>query len=168
MPWALVGDVETVVLIHRHPGDRVQRSGLVLDGDRADERAGVLVETDAYHGKSKTPATLGRVEEALPHIAQELDPMSLIILMSLGWEPAVARRYEESAVALQARAGYVSPFDLSPICEELGERDRAIEMTTKACDERSPPLLFAGAEPVFASFRRDARFTEIPRRMKLA
>src|SRR5262249_40129102 len=59
---------------------------------------------DAHYGLSKVFATLGRVDEALPHIfrAQQLDPLSLIIIVSLGWELAVARRYQESDVAFQA------------------------------------------------------------------
>jgi hypothetical protein len=37
----------------------------------------------------------------------------------------------------------------------------------QACDERSPMLLFAGADPVFAPFRGEPRFEQILRRMKL-
>lgn len=198
---------------------------------------------DAHYGLSKALASLGRIEEALPHIrrAHQLDPLSLIITASLGWELAVARRYEESDAAFQtareldpqfiwsyvlqswsyetrgltaaairslrtaaaltpdstvvqgelahalgrvgqvdearqildrltARAGtqYISPFDLARVYEGLGERDRALEAMSRACDERSPLLLFAGAEPIFDCFRGDPRFQQILRRMKLA
>jgi serine/threonine-protein kinase len=49
---------------------------------------------DAHYGLSKALASLGRVDEALPHMfrAHQLDPLSLIIIVSLAWELAVARR----------------------------------------------------------------------------
>jgi TolB-like protein/Flp pilus assembly protein TadD len=197
---------------------------------------------DAHYGLSKTLASLGRVEEALPHMfrAQQLDPLSLIIIVSLGWELAVARRYQESDAAFQsareldphflwtyvlqawsfesrglmedairllrqaaastpdstvvqgelahalgktghrdearrileqllacARTQYVSPFDLARAYEGLGQRDQALEAMSQACDQRSPLLLFAGAEPIFDTFRNDPRFEQILRRMKL-
>jgi serine/threonine-protein kinase len=59
---------------------------------------------DAHYALSKALATVGRVEEALPHVfrAHQLDPLSLIILASLGWELAVAGRYQESDVTFEA------------------------------------------------------------------
>ena len=61
----------------------------------------------------------------------------------------------------------MSPFDLSRAYEGIGERDRALEAMSRACDERSPLLLFAKAEPMFDGFREDPRFGEILRRMGL-
>jgi Flp pilus assembly protein TadD len=198
---------------------------------------------DAHYALSKALATVGRVEEALPHIfrAHQLDPFSLIILTSLGWELAVAGRYQESDVTFEAareldprfiwayllhawsletrgmmeeaigslrhaaaltpestviqgelahalgktgkveearailegfldraRTQYVSPFDLARAYEGLGLRDDAIEAMSRACDQRSPLLVFAGADPIFNCFRGDARFPPILRRMNLA
>jgi tetratricopeptide (TPR) repeat protein len=198
---------------------------------------------DAHYGLSKALATVGRIEEALLHIyrAHQLDRFSLITLVSLGWELAIARRYQESdatfdsarelderfiwadvlqswsfetrgmlqeairslrrATALnpestivqgelahalgkagqsdeargilekflaRARTQYVSPFDLARAYEGLGRRDEAIEAMSQACDQRSPLLVFAGADPIFDCFRGDARFHQILRRMNLA
>jgi TolB-like protein/Flp pilus assembly protein TadD len=197
---------------------------------------------DAHYSLSKCLATLGQIEEALPHMfrARQLDPVSMIITASLGWELSVAGRMQEADLAFQAareldpkfiwtdvlqawsfetrgqwsdavrclrrasvgipestvvlgelahvlgrsgevdearrilealldrgRRQYVSPFDLSRAYEGIGERDRAMEAMSRACDERSPLLLFAKAEPMFDGFREDPRFGEILRRMGL-
>jgi serine/threonine-protein kinase len=197
---------------------------------------------EAHYGLSKALATLGRIDEALPHMlrAQQLDPFSMIVLVSLGWELAMARRYGESDVTFQTareidpnftwtyllqswsfqtrglideairslrhaamttpglglvegelahafgKAGraeearailegllqrgrdrYVSPFDLSRAYEGLGQREQALEAMEQACDQRSPMLLFAGADPIFDCFRSEPRFVGLLRRMSL-
>jgi tetratricopeptide (TPR) repeat protein len=65
---------------------------------------------DAHYSLSKCLATVGRFEEALPHIsrAQPLDPLSLIMIASLGWGLAVLERHEE------ADAAFRSALELDP------------------------------------------------------
>jgi TolB-like protein/Tfp pilus assembly protein PilF len=59
---------------------------------------------DAHYSLSKCLAMLGQMDAALHHIlrAQQLDPLSLITIASLGWELSVAKRFQESDAAFQA------------------------------------------------------------------
>jgi serine/threonine-protein kinase len=61
----------------------------------------------------------------------------------------------------------VSPFHLALIHVGLGEKDRAIELLNKACDERAERLVRLRVDPRFDPLRQDPRFYEIMIRMGL-
>jgi adenylate cyclase len=79
---------------------------------------------------------------------------------------AEAARILEQLTASSA-GHYVSPYDLSRAYEGLGRRDEAMSALMRACDDRSPIILFLKVEPVFAEWRSDPRFPEILRRLHL-
>jgi TolB-like protein/Tfp pilus assembly protein PilF len=66
-----------------------------------------------------------------------------------------------------AKTGYVSAFDLSRACEGLGRRDEAMAALARACDERTPLVLFLKSDPVFDPMRPDPRFAALLARMGL-
>ncbi|MCU1235916.1 MAG: hilA 8, partial [Candidatus Solibacter sp.] len=79
---------------------------------------------------------------------------------------AEAARILEELTASSA-GHYVSPYDLSRAYEGLGRRDEAMSALVRACDDRSPIIVFLKVEPVFAEWRSDPRFVEILRRLHL-
>jgi serine/threonine-protein kinase len=67
----------------------------------------------------------------------------------------------------EARRHYVSPFDLARAYEGLGRRDEAMAAMSRACDERSPIIVFLKVDPVFDPLRADPRFRQLLRRIHL-
>ena len=62
---------------------------------------------------------------------------------------------------------YVSPYHTALIHMALGDKDRAFEWLSKACEERSSFLFFLNVDPSFDILRSDARFESLQRCMKL-
>jgi TolB-like protein/Tfp pilus assembly protein PilF len=116
----------------------------------------------------------GLLEEAVHALrrAAELTPDSTVVQGELAHALGKSGRVDEARTLLdgllaRAQTAYVSPFDLARAYEGLGERSKALDAMSEACDQRSPMLLFAGVDPVFDAFRGEPRFEQILRRMKL-
>ncbi|MDQ3220077.1 MAG: hypothetical protein M3Q26_04910, partial [Acidobacteriota bacterium] len=60
-----------------------------------------------------------------------------------------------------------SPFETAMIYIGLGEREQAFTWLEKAYSERSWQLGFLKVEPIFDPLRRDKRFTDLMRSVKL-
>jgi tetratricopeptide (TPR) repeat protein len=62
---------------------------------------------------------------------------------------------------------YVSPFHFAIVHAGLRENDRALEWLEKACQDRSPWLVFFNAHPYLDSVRHEPRFHELLRSIGL-
>jgi serine/threonine-protein kinase len=96
---------------------------------------------DAHYGLSKTLASLGRIDEAIPAIrrAHQLDPLSLMISVSLAWELSLAESYQESDQAFQSTRDLDRNFVWSYVLQSWsyqarGLFDRAIAWLQKATE----------------------------------
>src|SRR5262249_54170586 len=104
--------------------------------------------------------------------AASLMPESSVVQGELAHALGKAGQREEARLILnvllkRAQTHYLSPFDLARAYEGLGQREQALAAMREACDQRSPLLLFAGADPIFDAFRGDSGFEDLLRRMKL-
>lgn len=83
---------------------------------------------EAHYALSKVLATIGRVEEALPVLAQaeRLDPLSLIIKVSLGWELALLRRYREADITFQTAEEFDPHFMWTYVLRAWSQQQRGL------------------------------------------
>lgn len=70
--------------------------------------------------------------------------------------------------AVENGQAYVSPAMLAMVHEALGESSRAMDRLEQAEKERSPWITFLAADPAFHGLRKEARFQDLLRRVKLA
>src|SRR5262245_41415322 len=116
----------------------------------------------------------GKYNESVPEFqkALSLSPASTLIKSELGYAFAKSGRREDALRVLdelQRSSGQrrASPFHFALIYVGLGEKDRAIELLNKACDERAERLVWLRVDPRFDPLRQDPRFYEIMIRMGL-
>ncbi len=195
----------------------------------------------AHHWYGDYLANMGRSEEGLRETkrARELDPLSLIINTTLGWQLYLARLDDQAAEQLRtvldidakfsparrtleevyahmgkhkeavaerekvislsgspelaasieedfsksgykgvlqswldglteiSKHGYVSSYSIAEGYMRMGEKDKAFDWLEKAYEEHDSGLVSIGVEPMFDPVRRDPRFRDILRRMKL-
>jgi hypothetical protein len=74
--------------------------------------------------------------------------------------------YEE----LKARAerAYVPAYDIALVCTGMGWNDQALEYLARAYQERSGWMTYLKVDPRLDPLRRDARFIDLLRRVRLA
>jgi TolB-like protein/Tfp pilus assembly protein PilF len=195
----------------------------------------------AHHWYGDYLANMGRSEEGLRETkrARELDPLSLIINTTLGWQLYLARLDDQAAEQLRtvldidakfsparrtleevyahmgkhkeavaerekvislsgspelaasieedfsksgykgvlqswldglteiSKHGYVSSYSIAEGYMRMGEKDKAFDWLERAYEEHDSGLVSIGVEPMFDPVRRDPRFRDILRRMKL-
>jgi len=195
----------------------------------------------AHHWYGDYLANMGRSEEGLRETkrARELDPLSLIINTTLGWQLYLARLDDQAIEQLRtvldidakfsparrtleevyahmgkhkeavaerekvislsgspelaasieedfsksgykgvlqswldglteiSKHGYVSSYSIAEGYMRMGEKDKAFDWLEKAYEEHDSGLVSIGVEPMFDPVRRDPRFRDILRRMKL-
>jgi TolB-like protein/Flp pilus assembly protein TadD len=90
----------------------------------------------------------------------------------LGHAYAVAGKREKALEALEelkklSAERYVSAYNIAIIYTGLGDTERALAWLDKAFDNRDVWLVWLGVNPRFARLRRDARFTELLKRIGL-
>ena len=114
----------------------------------------------------------GRAAEAVEayELAAESSGGGLTFRAHLGHAYAVAGREAEARRVLAeleelAPAKYVSAYYLAIIRLGLGERESALDMLERACDERSGFLAFLRVEPMLDALRDEPRFQELVRRI---
>jgi serine/threonine-protein kinase len=91
----------------------------------------------------------------------------------LGYAYAVSGQPEKARTLIEElQAGsqpeHLAPYHLAMIPFGLGEEDIAFEWLDKACELRSPQLVWINVGPELDSVRSDPRFQDILRRMNLA
>ena len=63
--------------------------------------------------------------------------------------------------------GYVAPGNIAAIYYNLGDMERGYEWMKKAKDERDPTIPWSSMLPIFGAARKDPRFVEMLKELKL-
>jgi TolB-like protein/DNA-binding XRE family transcriptional regulator len=74
--------------------------------------------------------------------------------------------YEELKV--RAQRAYVPAYDIALVCIGLGWNDQALEYLVRAHEERSGWMTYLNVDPRLDPLRRDTRFVDLLRRLRLA
>jgi tetratricopeptide (TPR) repeat protein len=103
--------------------------------------------------------------------ASELGASPSFVLAGLGCAHALAGHAREARQVLDeldkaARQGYVPAVYRAAIWAALGDKDRGIEWTRKAVEERSDYVVYLGTEPWADPLRADPRFQQILQSVK--
>lgn len=80
---------------------------------------------------------------------------------------AAARRKWQSVLEEQAKAVYVAPVALGSLAARNGDRPAAFRWLFKGLEERSAPLVYLKADPLYDPIRDDPRFRELLARIGL-
>jgi eukaryotic-like serine/threonine-protein kinase len=114
-------------------------------------------------------------KEALAEFQQAVDlskgyPQALAML---GYGYAVSGKRDEAQKLLKqlielSKHRYISSYNIGVIYIGLGDKDRAFEWLDRAYQERSGSLIYLKVRPMFDSLRRDPRFSDLLRRVRLA
>jgi serine/threonine protein kinase/tetratricopeptide (TPR) repeat protein len=117
---------------------------------------------------------LGRFEDAVEHFQRALEQRqnNQVIWASLARTCALWGKEDKARGLLQglektSQEKYVPAYSIAGIWAGLGDRAQALLWLEKACEERSARMAFVNVDPVFDTFRSDARFQEVLRRAKL-
>jgi TolB-like protein/Flp pilus assembly protein TadD len=92
---------------------------------------------------------------------------------ALGHLYGIAGKADEACVVyeeLKARAerAYVPAYDIALVCTGMGWNDQALEYLARAHQERSGWMTYLKVDPRLDPLRRDARFVDLLRRVRLA
>jgi tetratricopeptide (TPR) repeat protein len=98
--------------------------------------------------------------------ANELSNSSPAIMMQLGFAYAIAGKKSDARKLLAeiirlSRKSYVPSFYVAAIRTGLGETDSALELLSRAHEERCDYLVHLAKEPGADPLRRDPRFDKI-------
>jgi len=120
-------------------------------------------------------ALKGRYEEAIVEFqtAVTLSDGREHSLAALGWGYAIAGKRDEAQKVLDqlsemSKRRYVRPYLLARIYAALGDKDRAFELLEKSYQERVGAMTLLKVDPMLDSLRRDPRFQDLLRRMRLS
>lgn len=116
----------------------------------------------------------GKVDEGLTHIetARHLSGDPSEPGAETGYAYAIAGRREEARAILDrlrrtAKDRYVDSYDLARIEIALGNHDRAFEDLQRAWEQRSYQLINVLVDPCVDAIRKDPRYHDLLRRMRL-
>jgi tetratricopeptide (TPR) repeat protein len=116
----------------------------------------------------------GEIEEAVAAFkrAIELSPPSPRILGALGGVLAKDGKRNEATEILRrleelAQTRYISPFELSLIDFNLGQRENGFELLAKAFADRSFEIITIHLDPRFDGIRNDPRYGSLFRKLNL-
>jgi hypothetical protein len=89
-----------------------------------------------------------------------------------GYTLAVSGQKDEarrilSELKQQSKLRHVSPYDMALIHTGLSDKDQALILLHKACDDRVFRVVFLGVEPLFDDLRPDPRFQALLKRIGL-
>jgi eukaryotic-like serine/threonine-protein kinase len=119
-------------------------------------------------------AQQGRTDEAIARLGRAIDlgQKHPSVRGTLGYAYAVAgmraeasKMVDELAAVAPGRFGFALP--IARILSALGEADQAFEWLKKACDERSPFVIWLKVDPTFDGLRPDPRFSQVLQNMGL-
>lgn len=146
------------------------------DGEALDQYRRTL-ELDANFLESRRElglmyAHMGEVDAALVELTRALalarDPETLSFL---GYAFGVAGRDDAGRILgeldLLSKVRYISPLTSALVQTGLGDHDAAFLSLERACDDRSPSVIFVKSWPVFDRLHSDHRFNALLRRMSL-
>jgi serine/threonine protein kinase/tetratricopeptide (TPR) repeat protein len=117
---------------------------------------------------------LGQAEEAIAQLGKAIDlgqrhPLVLGTLgyafASAGNRPEALRLVEQLVAAAPGRFGFA--FPIARILAALGEADQAFAWLKRACDERTPFIIWIRVDPTLDVLKSDPRFKQILRDMNL-
>jgi tetratricopeptide (TPR) repeat protein len=117
----------------------------------------------------------GRTDEAIARLGRAIDlgQKHPSVRGTLGYAYAVAGKrtealkvVEELTAVAPGRFGLALP--IARILAALGDADQAFEWLRKACDERTPFVIWLKVDPAFDGLRSDPRFTQALRDMGLS
>lgn len=137
-----------------------------LEMDQSFVRAQIILGA-AYEQKSMYAQAL-----AVFARAREVAGANPLAVSGLGHAYAVAGKRELAHEALEelkqmSASRYVSAYNIAVIYTGLDEHESALAWLGKAFDNRDVWLVWLGVNPRFARLRKDARFTELLRRVGL-
>jgi TolB-like protein/Flp pilus assembly protein TadD len=116
----------------------------------------------------------GRMDEAIARLGRALDLGQRhpcvrgtfgYALAAAGKRPEAFKVVEELTMIAPGRFGFALP--IARILAALGESDEAFEWLRKACDERTPFVVWLKVDSTFDNLRSDPRFTQILKDMGL-
>lgn len=95
------------------------------------------------------------------------------IVAELGYSYAASGQHAEAHTMLaelrtQSTTRYVDPYLFAIVYIGLGDKEQAIAYLDKACEDRSGYLPWLKVEPKWDGLRRDPRFADLLRRVRLA
>jgi len=140
-------------------------------------------KTGELHPNSFWPAYFfGLAYEQQGHVDRAVEEFRTSVRMSgnvtfataaLGHLYGVAGKADEACVVyeeLKARAerAYVPAYDIALVCTGMGWNDQALEYLARAHQERSGWITYLKVDPRLDPLRRDARFVDLLRRVRLA
>jgi tetratricopeptide (TPR) repeat protein len=115
----------------------------------------------AYVHQGRTDEAIARLEKAV-----DLGQKHPSVRGTLGYAYAAAgkrtralKAVEELAAAAPGRFGFALP--IARLLAALGEADQAFAWLRKACDERTPFVIWLKVDSTFDGLRSDPRFTEV-------
>ncbi len=123
----------------------------------------------ASHWYAEYLMTMGRHEEAIARIksSQELDPLSLIISVAIGWSYYMARRYDESIEQLRRTVELdpnypVTYWILGLLLRKMGRYEEAIDEGEKGVKlSGGSPVMSAALAQTFAAAAKRNKAVEI-------
>ncbi len=123
----------------------------------------------ASHWYAEYLMTMGRHEEAIARMksSQELDPLSLIISVAIGWAYYMARRYDESIEQLRRTVELdpnypVTYWILGLLLRKMGRYEEAIEEGEKGVKlSGGSPVMSAALAQTFAAAAKRNKAVEI-------
>lgn len=130
------------------------------------------VLSDVYEKKGQLADAISQRSEALRLVG---DGATAGVLEAdyarSGYQVAMRNLYQSqlrkmSAWSLETNH-YVSPVYFALLYVHLGDSDHAFEWLARAADEEAPWLFYLQVDPVFDPIRRDPRFPELVKRVKL-
>jgi TolB-like protein/DNA-binding winged helix-turn-helix (wHTH) protein/Flp pilus assembly protein TadD len=137
------------------------------------------LELDANFAESRRElgllyAETGEIDAAVDELNRAVvlarDPESLAYL---GYGLAIAGRRDEAECLLAeldllSKVRYVSPVTYAVVHTGLEDCDAAFTALNRACQDRSPSVIFVSAWPLFDRLRSDRRYDTLMRRLSLA
>lgn len=147
----------------RQPDRTLELARKVLAADPQSEAARRLLGI-AFEQKGEPEKALPLLQEAV-----SLSGNNSMYLGALGHAYALAGRTSEARKILkqmtEAKADYMSAYDIALIHLGLGDTDSALKSLQKAVDERALNLRYLNIDPRFDNLRADPRFQAIVQRI---
>jgi eukaryotic-like serine/threonine-protein kinase len=123
----------------------------------------------AYWAKHKYPEAIqefktGSQLEGEKNYAEWADALDRGFRVN-GWPGALHKGIEVYLAQRQARAGYVSPYQIAQLYADLGDKEHAFEWLNSAYQDRDGSLPQLPTDFLFDSLRSDPRYTDLLKRM---
>jgi TolB-like protein/Tfp pilus assembly protein PilF len=140
-------------------------------------------KTNELHPNSFWPAYFfGLAYEQQGHVDRAVEEFRTSVRMSgnvtfataaLGHLYGIAGKADEARVVYEelktrAERAYVPAYDIALVCTGMGWNDQALEYLARAHQERSGWMTYLKVDPRLDPLRRDARFVDLLRRVRLA